>query len=141
MSRKIWVFDTTLRDGEQVPGAKLNLPEKLEVAKQLKKLNVDIIEAGFPASSAGAFNAVKEVATQVGNTDDIMITALARAVKADIDSVYEAVKHAENPMIHMVLGTSDIHVEKKFSKTKQEILQSGIEAVKYAKTLFPDSQC
>lgn len=140
MSRKIWVFDTTLRDGEQVPGAKLNLPEKLEVAKQLKKLNVDIIEAGFPASSQGDFNAVKEVATQVGNTDDVMITALARAVKADIDSVYEAVKHAENPMIHMVLGTSDIHVEKKFSKTKEEILQSGIEAVKYAKSLLPEIQ-
>lgn len=140
MSRKIWVFDTTLRDGEQVPGAKLNLPEKLEVAKQLKKLNVDIIEAGFPASSQGDFNAVKEIAKQVGNTDDIMITALARAVKQDIDSVYEAVKHAENPMIHMVLGTSDIHVEKKFSKTKDEILQAGIDAVKYAKTLMPQIQ-
>ena len=140
MSRKIWVFDTTLRDGEQVPGAKLNLPEKLEVAKQLKKLNVDIIEAGFPASSAGDFNAVKEVAKQVGNTDDIIITALARAVKEDIDSVYEAVKHAEKPMIHMVLGTSDIHVEKKFSKTKDQILEAGVEAVKYAKTLLPEIQ-
>ncbi|HZW67030.1 MAG TPA: 2-isopropylmalate synthase [Pseudogracilibacillus sp.] len=140
MSRKIWVFDTTLRDGEQVPGAKLNLPEKLEVAQQLKKLNVDIIEAGFPASSQGDFNAVKEVAKQVGNTDDIMITALARAVKADIDSVYEAIRHAEKPMIHMVLGTSDIHVEKKFSKTKDQILQVGIDAVKYAKTLLPEIQ-
>src|SRR5690625_6286940 len=83
MSSKIWVYDTTLRDGEQVPGAKLNLPEKLEDAKQLKKLNVDIIEAGFPSSSQGDFNAVKEIAKQVGNTDDIMITALARAVKQD----------------------------------------------------------
>ncbi|MBA9027100.1 isopropylmalate/homocitrate/citramalate synthase [Peribacillus huizhouensis] len=82
------MFDTTLRDGEQVPGAKLNLYEKLEVARQLRKLQVDIIEAGFPASSVGDFNAVKEIATKVGNTDDIMITALARAVKADIDSVY-----------------------------------------------------
>lgn len=140
MAKKIWVFDTTLRDGEQVPGAKLNLPEKLEVAHQLKKLNVDIIEAGFPASSQGDFNAVQEVAKQVGNTDDVMITALARAVKSDIDSVYEAVKHAEKPMIHMVLGTSDIHVEKKFSKTKEEILQTGVEAVKYAKTLLPEVQ-
>lgn len=140
MSRKIWVFDTTLRDGEQVPGAKLNLPEKLEVAQQLKRLQVDIIEAGFPASSEGDFNAVKEIATKVGNTDDIMITALARAVKADIDSVYHSVKHAENPMIHMVLGTSDIHVEKKFSKSKDQILDIGVEAVKYAKTLLPQVQ-
>lgn len=140
MSRKIWVFDTTLRDGEQVPGAKLNLSEKLEVAKQLKKLKVDIIEAGFPASSEGDFNAVKEIAKQVGNTDDIMITALARAVKDDIDSVYHAIKHAENPMIHMVLGTSDIHVEKKFSKSKDQILQIGVDAVKYAKSLLPEIQ-
>ncbi|HLR70757.1 MAG TPA: 2-isopropylmalate synthase [Pseudogracilibacillus sp.] len=140
MSRKIWVFDTTLRDGEQVPGAKLNLSEKLEVAQQLKRLQVDIIEAGFPASSQGDFNAVKEVATKVGNTDDVMITALARAVKEDIDSVYHSVKHAENPMIHMVLGTSDIHVEKKFSKSKDQILDIGVEAVKYAKTLLPEIQ-
>lgn len=140
MSRKIWVFDTTLRDGEQVPGAKLNLYEKLEVAEQLKRLQVDIIEAGFPASSEGDFNAVKEIAMKVGNTDDIMITALARAVKADIDSVYHSVKHAERPMIHMVLGTSDIHVEKKFSKSKDQILDIGVEAVKYAKTLLPEIQ-
>lgn len=140
MTRKIWVFDTTLRDGEQVPGAKLNIYEKLEVAKQLKKLQVDIIEAGFPASSTGDFNAVKEVAQKVGNTDDIMITALARAVKADIDAVYHSVKHAENPMIHMVLGTSDIHVEKKFGKSKDQILDIGVEAVKYAKSLLPQVQ-
>ncbi len=140
MSRKIWVFDTTLRDGEQVPGAKLNLYEKLEVAQQLKKLQVDIIEAGFPASSVGDFNAVKEIATKVGNTDDIIITALARAVKADIDSVYNSVKYAEKPLIHMVLGTSDIHVEKKFGKSKNQILDIGVEAVKYAKTLLPDVQ-
>lgn len=140
MTRKIWVFDTTLRDGEQVPGAKLNLYEKLEVAQQLKKLQVDIIEAGFPASSAGDFNAVKEIATKVGNTDDIIITALARAVKADIDAVYNSVKYAKKPLIHMVLGTSDIHVEKKFGKSKSQILDIGVEAVKYAKTLLPDVQ-
>ncbi|MBK3494938.1 2-isopropylmalate synthase [Viridibacillus sp. YIM B01967] len=140
MSRKIWVFDTTLRDGEQVPGAKLNLYEKLEVAHQLKKLQVDIIEAGFPASSAGDFNAVKEIAMKVGNTDHLMITALARAVKADIDAVYNSVKYAEKPLIHMVLGTSDIHVEKKFGKSKNQILDIGIEAVKYAKTLLPEVQ-
>lgn len=140
MSRKIWVFDTTLRDGEQVPGAKLNLYEKLEVAHQLKKLQVDIIEAGFPASSAGDFNAVKEIAMKVGDTDNIMITALARAVKADIDAVYNSVKYAEKPLIHMVLGTSDIHVEKKFGKSKNQILDIGVEAVKYAKTLLPEVQ-
>src|SRR5699024_2819034 len=106
MSRKIWTFDTTLRDGEQVPGAKLNQHEKIEVAKQLRRMQVDIIEAGFPASSEGDFNAVKEVAKQVGNTDEMMITALARAVKPDIDAVYESIKHAEKPLIHMVLGTS-----------------------------------
>ena len=140
MSRKIWVFDTTLRDGEQVPGAKLNLYEKVEIAQQLKKLGVDIIEAGFPASSQGDFNAVRAVAEKVGNTSDIMITALARAVKEDIDAVYNSIKYAQNPMIHMVLGTSDIHVEKKFSKSKDQILQIGVEAVKYAKTLLPQVQ-
>jgi 2-isopropylmalate synthase len=140
MTRKIWVFDTTLRDGEQVPGAKLNLYEKLEVAQQLKKLQVDIIEAGFPSSSAGDFNAVKEIATKVGNTDDTVITALARAVKADIDAVYNSVKYAEKPLIHIVLGTSDIHVEKKFGKSKNQILDIGIDAVKYAKTFLPDVQ-
>src|SRR5699024_5684887 len=140
MSRKIWTFDTTLRDGEQVPGAKLNQHEKIEVAKQLRRLQVDIIEAGFPASSEGDFNAVKEVAKQVGNTDEMMITALARAVKPDIDAVYESIKYAEKPLIHMVLGTSDIHVEKKFQKSKDQILDIGVEAVKYAKTLLPDVQ-
>jgi 2-isopropylmalate synthase len=138
--RKIWVFDTTLRDGEQVPGAKLNLYEKLEIAQQLKKLKVDIIEAGFSASSVGDFNAVKEIAKKVGNTDDIVITALARAVKADINAVYNSVKYAENPLIHIVLGTSDIHVEKKFRKSKNQILDIGVDAVKFAKTLLPDVQ-
>ncbi|OCS85424.1 2-isopropylmalate synthase [Caryophanon tenue] len=140
MTRKILVFDTTLRDGEQVPGAKLNLYEKVEIAQQLKKLGVDIIEAGFPASSQGDFDAVRAVAERVGNTSDIMITALARAVQYDIDRVYEAVKYAQNPMIHMVLGTSDIHVEKKFSKSKDQILQIGVDAVKYARTLCPQVQ-
>ncbi|MDH2363235.1 MULTISPECIES: 2-isopropylmalate synthase [Priestia] len=140
MTRKIWMFDTTLRDGEQVPGAKLNLYEKLEVAQQLKKLKVDIIEAGFPSSSAGDFNAVKEIAMKIGNTDDTIITALARAVKADIDAVYNSVKYARKPLIHIVLGASDIHVEKKFGKSKSQILDLGVDSVKYAKTLLPDVQ-
>jgi len=140
MTRKIWMFDTTLRDGEQVPGAKLNLYEKLEVAQQLKKLKVDIIEAGFPSSSAGDFNAVKEIAMKIGNTDDTIITALARAVKTDIDAVYNSVKYAKKPLIHIVLGASDIHVEKKFGKSKSQILDLGVDAVKYAKTFLPDVQ-
>ncbi|TCZ75348.1 2-isopropylmalate synthase [Paenibacillus albiflavus] len=138
MSRKIIVFDTTLRDGEQVPGAKLNLPQKIEIAQQLKRLNVDIIEAGFPASSAGDFQAVQEIARSVGDT--VSITALARAVKSDIDAVYESIKLAQNPLIHIVLGTSNIHVEKKFNRTKSDVLQMGIDAVRYAKTLLPHVQ-
>jgi len=140
MVRRILVFDTTLRDGEQVPGAKLNVYEKVEVAKQLKKLNVDIIEAGFPASSQGDFLAVQEIAKKVGQSDDLMITALARAVKHDIDAVYNSVKLAQNPLIHIVLGTSDIHVEKKFGKSRNQVQEIGIEAVKYAKSLLPQVQ-
>ena len=132
---KKFVLDTTLRDGEQVPGAKLNLYEKLEIATQLKKLNVDIIEAGFPASSAGDFKAVEEIAKKVG--DKVMVTALARAVKSDIDAVYHSVKHAQRPLIHIVLGTSDVHVEKKLRKTREQILEQGVEAVRYAKSLCP----
>jgi len=138
MSRKIIVLDTTLRDGEQVPGAKLNVYQKLEVAKQLKRLNVDIIEAGFPASSAGDFRAVQEIVRSVG--DSVSITALARAVKNDIDAVYESIKLAQNPLIHVVLGTSNIHVEKKFNRSKDAVLQMGVDAVKYAKTLLPNVQ-
>ncbi|CAM4023185.1 2-isopropylmalate synthase [Cohnella lubricantis] len=138
MSRNIIVFDTTLRDGEQVPGAKLNVQQKLEVAQQLKRLNVDIIEAGFPASSAGDFEAVQQIARTVGDT--VSVTALARAVKSDIDAVYESVKIAQNPLIHIVLGTSNIHVEKKFNRSKDAVLQMGVDAVQYAKTLLPNVQ-
>ncbi|WP_152394467.1 2-isopropylmalate synthase [Paenibacillus guangzhouensis] len=138
MSRNIIVFDTTLRDGEQVPGAKLNLHQKIEIAQQLKRLQVDIIEAGFPASSLGDFQAVQEIARSVGDT--VSITALARAVKGDIDAVYESIKLAQNPLIHIVLGTSNIHVEKKFNRSKDAVMQMGVDAVKYAKTLLPHVQ-
>lgn len=138
MNRKIIVLDTTLRDGEQVPGAKLNMQQKIETAQQLKRLNVDIIEAGFPASSVGDFQAVQEIARSVG--DSVTITALARAVKNDIDAVYESIKLAQDPLIHIVLGTSNIHVEKKFSRSKEAVLQMGVDAVKYAKTLLPHVQ-
>ncbi|MBB6735676.1 2-isopropylmalate synthase [Cohnella zeiphila] len=137
-SRKIIVLDTTLRDGEQVPGAKLNVHQKLEVAQQLKRLNVDIIEAGFSASSAGDFQAVRQIARTVG--DSVTITALARAVKSDIEAVYESIKDAQDPLIHIVLGTSNIHVEKKFSRSKEAVLQMGVDAVRYAKTLLPNVQ-
>jgi len=138
--RKIHVLDTTLRDGEQVPGAKLNLQEKLEIARQLSKLNVDVIEAGFSASSQGDFEAVREIARRVGTADGPIITALARAVKEDIDAVYESIKYAEKPLIHIVLGTSNVHLDKKFRKSREEVLQIGIDAVKYAKSLLPDVQ-
>ena len=134
---RIYIFDTTLRDGEKVPGAKLNLNEKLRIAKQLELLGVDFIEAGFPSSSKGDFESVKAVAKLVAKP---VVTGLARAVKDDIDKVYESVKYAQNPMIHIVLGTSNIHVEQKFRKTTEQILEMGVEAVKYAKTLLPEVQ-
>ena len=136
-TKKIHIFDTTLRDGEQVPGAKLNLNEKLRIAKQLEVLGVDFIEAGFPSSSEGDFEAVKAVAALVKKP---VVTALARAVKADIDQVYESVRYAKRPMIHIVLGTSEIHIGQKFRKTNDEILEMGVEAVKYAKRLLPEVQ-
>ncbi|MFP4662554.1 MAG: 2-isopropylmalate synthase [Halanaerobiales bacterium] len=140
MMRRIVVLDTTLRDGEQVPGAKLNLEEKLEMARQLSKLKVDVIEAGFPASSPGDFEAVKEIARKVGKNGGPRITALGRAVKSDIDAVYQSVKYAERPLIHIVLGTSNVHLDKKFRKSREEVLNIGVEAVKYAKSLCPDVQ-
>ncbi|MEJ8547213.1 2-isopropylmalate synthase [Brevibacillus borstelensis] len=138
MTRNIIVLDTTLRDGEQVPGAKLNVHQKVEFAQQLKRLQVDMIEAGFPASSEGDFQAVQEIAKSVG--DAVSITALARAVKSDIDAVYESIKLAQDPFIHIVLGTSNIHVDKKFNRSKDAVLQMGVDAVKYAKTLLPRVQ-
>lgn len=138
MTRKIIVLDTTLRDGEQVPGAKMNLKQKVEFAQQLKRLRVDMIEAGFPASSQGDFEAVQQIARTAG--DEVSITALARAVKSDIDAVYESIRLAQNPFIHIVLGTSDIHVDKKFNRSKDAVLQMGIDAVKYAKKLLPEVQ-
>lgn len=138
MNRNIIILDTTLRDGEQVPGAKMNVQQKLEFAQQLKRLRVDIIEAGFPASSAGDFQAVQQIVRSVG--DSVSITALARAVKSDIDAVYESIKLAQNPFIHIVLGTSNVHVEKKFNRSKDAVLQMGVDAVKYASKLLPHVQ-
>lgn len=128
--RKIYVFDTTLRDGEQVPGAKLNQEEKVKIAVQLEKLKVDFMEVGFPSSSRGDFEAVRAISRQIKNST---VVALGRAVKSDIDSMYESLKEAENPMIHIVLGSSGIHMSKKFHKSPEQIMQIGAEAVAYAK--------
>lgn len=110
---KLYIFDTTLRDGEQTPGVNLNKEEKLEIAKQLAKLNVDIIEAGFPIASPGEFEAVKNIAEKVKGP---IIAALARAIPMDIDRAWEAIKYSESPRIHTFIATSDIHIEKKIKE-------------------------
>ena len=133
--RKVDIFDTTLRDGEQVPGASLNRDEKIQVAHQLAELGVDVIEAGFAASSPGDFAAVKNIAEQV---EGPVITALARAVESDIIAVAEAVKPAKRPRIHIVLGTSDTHLKHKFRKSRQQIMDMGVQAVVFAKELCED---
>jgi 2-isopropylmalate synthase len=135
MVRKLHIFDTTLRDGEQSPGASLTEPEKLEIARQLARMNVDVIEAGFPSSSPGDFRAVEAIA---GTIRGPVVTALARAVKSDIDAVWQAVKPAPRPRIHIVLGSSDIHAEHKFHRSRGDLLQMGVEAVRYARSLCSD---
>jgi 2-isopropylmalate synthase len=135
MSRKIHIFDTTLRDGEQVPGAKLNKPQKLEIAQQLAKLGVDVIEAGFPCSSPEDLAAVKAVAEQVRGP---VIAGLARAVEKDIDIAWEAVQKAERPRIHVFLGTSDIHLQKKLRRDRESALTMATDAVRYAKRYCED---
>jgi 2-isopropylmalate synthase len=132
MARKVWIFDTTLRDGEQVPGASLRLREKVEIAHQLARLGVDVIEAGFPISSPGDFEAVRTIAREVkGRT----VTGLARAVQGDIDRLYEAVKDAEAPRLHIFLGSSDIHIEKKYRKGREQVLEQAVAAVRHGKKL------
>ena len=131
--KKIDIFDTTLRDGEQSPGINLNTAEKLEIAKQLERLGVTIIEAGFPASSPGDFEAVNLIAKTVKNS---IVTGLARAVKSDIDAVWEAVKVAEQPHVHTFIATSPIHMEYKLKKSPDQVVEQAVEAVKYAKTKF-----
>jgi 2-isopropylmalate synthase len=132
---KIYIFDTTLRDGEQIPGACLNPREKLEIALQLARLQVDTIEAGFPISSPGDFEAVKGIAERVKGPT---IVALARAVRKDIETAWGAIKKAERPRIHVFLGTSDIHIQKKFGLDREKALERGLEALKFAKSICPD---
>ena len=126
MTRKIDIFDTTLRDGEQVPGAKLNANQKVEIARQLARLNVDIIEAGFPISSPGDLDAVQRVSREIKGP---IIADLARTVKEDIDAVWEGIKDAERPRIHMVLGSSDIHLESKLRMDREKAIEMGMDLV------------
>jgi len=135
MTDRVLVFDTTLRDGEQSPGASMTIEEKLMLAQQLERLRVDVIEAGFPISSDGDFESVRRIAEQVRT---ITIAGLARASKGDIDRCWEAVQHAAMPRIHVFLATSDIHLKYKLKKSREEILREAREAVAYAKFLCPD---
>ena len=129
-SDRIFIFDTTLRDGEQVPGCQLNTVEKIQVAKALEELGVDVIEAGFPVSSPGDFNSVVEISKAVTWPT---ICALTRAVEKDIDVAAEALKYAKHKRIHTGIGTSDSHIRYKFNSTREEILERAVRAVKYAK--------
>ena len=132
---KVYVFDTTLRDGEQVPGCQLNTEEKIEIALDLESLGVDIIEAGFPISSPGDFNSVSEISKVVKKP---IICALSRAVISDIDMANLALKNAKRKRIHTGIGASDIHIKHKFSSTREKILEQAVAAVKYSKKFFED---
>ena len=135
MSDRLFIFDTTLRDGEQVPGCQLNTVEKIQVAKQLEQLGVDVIEAGFPISSPGDFNSVIEISKAVTWPT---ICALTRAVKKDIDVAVESLQYAKRKRIHTGIGTSDYHIKYKFNTTHEEIIERAVEAVKYAKRFVED---
>lgn len=132
---KVYIFDTTLRDGEQVPGCKLDTKQKLVIAERLDTLGVDIIEAGFPISSPGDFNSVYEIAKVVKHAT---VCGLTRSVKKDIEVAAEALKHAKRPRIHTGIGTSDSHIKYKFNSTREKILERAVEAVRYAKTFVED---
>ncbi|MEP7258584.1 MAG: 2-isopropylmalate synthase [Flavitalea sp.] len=133
--KKIFIFDTTLRDGEQIPGCKLNTGEKLELALKLEHLGVDIIEAGFPVSSPGDFASVQEISRVITKAT---VCALTRAVQKDIEVAAEAVKHAKRPRIHTGIGTSDYHIKGKFNSTREDILQRAVQCVKWARNYTDD---
>ena len=132
--KKIFIFDTTLRDGEQTPGVSLNGEEKLEIARALQKLGVDAIEAGFPIASDGDFEGVKAIAKEIKGP---VITALARTIKKDIDRAWEAIKYSGKPRIHTFIATSDLHMEFKLKMSREEVLNRAVEMVSYAKSLCP----
>ncbi len=135
MTSKINIFDTTLRDGEQVPGCQLNTVEKIEIARQLEKLGVDIIEAGFPVSSPGDFESVVEISKTVQVP---VICALTRAVNKDIDVAADSLKYAKKKRIHTGIGTSELHIKHKFKSTPEDVLKRAAEAVKYARKFVDD---
>lgn len=132
---KVHIFDTTLRDGEQVPGCKLNTQEKLELALQLETLGVDIIEAGFPISSPGDFESVTQISKAIKNAT---VCGLSRAVQKDIEVAAQALKYAVKPRIHTGIGTSDFHIKSKFNSTREDILQRAIQCVKWARNFTDD---
>ena len=135
MSKRIYIFDTTLRDGEQSPGISLNSSEKLKIARQLSELGVDVIEAGFPAASKGDFEGVKSIAKNVRSST---IAALARAVRQDINTAWEAIEYAERPRIHTFIATSDIHMKYKLKMKPEDVLEKAAEMVAYARNLCPE---
>ena len=135
MSDRLYIFDTTLRDGEQVPGCQLNTVEKIQVAKALEQLGVDVIEAGFPISSPGDFHSVEEISKAVTWPT---ICALTRAVEKDIDCAADALKYAKHKRIHTGIGTSDSHIQYKFNSNREEIIERAVAAVKYAKRYVED---
>ena len=132
MTDIIKIFDTTLRDGEQSPGASMNTGEKLRLAVQLENLGIDILEAGFPAASEGDFEAVSAIA---GRLKKVEVAALARTSKDDIDRAWQAIQHSAKPRLHIFIATSDIHLEYKLRMTRDQVLQSAVEAITYARTL------
>jgi 2-isopropylmalate synthase len=135
MDNKVIIFDTTLRDGEQAPGFSMNIEDKLKMARQLERLNVDILEAGFPIASEGDFEAVRRVSAEVRTPT---IAGLARSVKKDIDRCAKALEHANKSRIHVFLATSDIHLKYKLNKTREEALAAAVEGVRYARTMCDD---
>ncbi|HSK14526.1 MAG TPA: 2-isopropylmalate synthase [Phnomibacter sp.] len=135
MAEKVFIFDTTLRDGEQVPGCKLNTKEKLELALMLEELGVDIIEAGFPISSPGDFESVKQIGLAIKNAT---VCALSRSVEKDIESAAGALRYAARPRIHTGIGTSDQHIRFKFNSNREEILERAIKATKFARKFTDD---
>ena len=134
-STRIQIFDTTLRDGEQVPGCKLNTNQKLELAEALEALGVDVIEAGFPISSPGDFASVEEISKLIKNAT---VCGLSRSVEKDIEAAAAALKYAKHPRIHTGIGTSESHIRYKFKSTPEQILESAVAAVKYAKQFVED---
>src|ERR1043165_3135873 len=132
---RIQILDPTLRDGEQSPGASLNVEEKLEIARQLERLGVDVIEAGFPISSPGDFQAVQSISRLVKNAT---VCGLTRAVRKDIDVAGEALKDAVRPRIHTGLGVSDSHLQHKLRLTREQAMERGVDAVKHAKKYVED---